>query len=135
MANGSNEKTTPSAAQGAAAAATRMKEQVSSATEEAKRRVSDATQAAVNKADQQRERVAIAFDKTAATLQQHRDKLPDAAQTAANKLQFTADYLHEHDVNAMAEDVKILIRRHPGTAVGAAALFGFVLAFSLRRKR
>lgn len=134
MANGSNEKTTQSAAQGAANAATRMKEQVSSATEEAKRRVSDAAQAAVNKADQQRERVAIAFDKTAATLQQHRDKLPDAAQTAA-ELQFTADYLHEHDVNAMAEDVKILIRRHPGTAVGAAALFGFVLAFSLRRKR
>jgi ElaB/YqjD/DUF883 family membrane-anchored ribosome-binding protein len=128
-----------STVQGAAAAAARMKEQAATATEEAKRRASEAADAAANKADQQRERVAIAFDKTAAALHQHRDKLPDAAQsaalTAADKLQTTADYLHEHDAAAMAEDVKEFVRRHPGPMLGAAAFAGFMFAVMLRRRR
>lgn len=136
--DGESEKSR-STVQGAAAAAVRAKEQAAIATEETKRRASEAAETAVNKADQQRERVAIAFYKGAATLQQHRDKLPDAAQnaaqTAADKLQATADYLHEHDTAAMAEDVKELIRRHPGPMLGAAAFTGFMLAMMLRRRR
>ncbi len=130
-----SEKSRSSVQAGAAAATARVKEQAANVTEEAKRKANEAAESAANKTDQQRERVAIAFDKTAATLQQHRDKLPDAAQTAAQKLQATADYLHEHDAAAMAEDVKELIRRHPGPMLGAAAFGGFMLAIMLRRRR
>lgn len=132
MASELSEKST---LQGAAAAAARMKEHAASATEEAKRKASETAQTAVNKADQQRERVAVAFDRTADALHQHRDKLPDAAQTAADKLQWTADYLHEHDAVGIAEDIKILVRRHPGVSIATAAFFGFVLAGLLRRRR
>ncbi|MGH9733394.1 MAG: hypothetical protein ACRD8A_02230 [Candidatus Acidiferrales bacterium] len=123
-----------STGQGGAAAA-RMKEQGANVAEETKRRATEAAQTAANKVDQQRERVAIAFDKTAAALQQHRDKLPDAAQTAADKIQSTADYLHEHDAAAMGEDLKELVRRHPGPMLGAAAFGGFMLAVMFRRRR
>lgn len=137
--DGESEKSRSTVQGAAGTAAVRAKEQAAIATEEAKRRASEAAETAVNKVDQQRERVAIAFDKGAATLQQQHDKLPDAAQnaarTAANKLQATADYLHEHDTAAMAEDVKELIRRHPGPMLGAAAFAGFMLAMMLRRRR
>lgn len=116
-----------------------MKEQAASATEEAKRQARDVAGTANNKADQQRDRVATAFDKPAAALQQHGDKLPDAtqnaAQTAADKLQATADYLHENYTAAMAEDVKEFIRRHPGPMIAAAAFAGFMFAVMLRRGR
>lgn len=137
--DGESEKNRSTVQGAAGTAAVRVKEQAAIATEEAKRRASEAAETVANKADQQRERVAIAFDKGAATLQQHRDKLPDAAQnaaqTAADKLQATADYLHEHNAAAMAEDVKELIRRHPGAMLGAAAFGGFLLAVMLRRRR
>lgn len=137
--DGESEKNRSTVQGAAGTAAVRAKEQVAAATEEAKRRASEAVESATSKVDQQRERVAIAFDKSAAAVQQHRDKLPDAAQNAAqaaaNKLQATADYLHEHDTAAMAEDVKELIRRHPGPMIGAAAFAGFMFAVMLRRRR
>jgi ElaB/YqjD/DUF883 family membrane-anchored ribosome-binding protein len=133
MDNESSERSNRSHLQTAAATAARMKRQVSDAAEEARHRAGDMAEAAANEIEEQREHAAVAFDKTAAALRQRGERLSDAAQAASERLHSTADYLHAHDANEMVEDLKELVRRHPGPAVAAAMIFGFVSAVFFKR--
>jgi len=55
-------------------------------------------------------------------------QLSEVAQTASDKIKAAADYLRETELTAMAEDVKEIVKRYPGWAIAAAAVFGFLLA-------
>jgi ElaB/YqjD/DUF883 family membrane-anchored ribosome-binding protein len=134
MDNQGNEKSR-SLSEGAAATAARLKKQVSDAAEDARNKAGDMAQTAADKIDEQRDRAAIAFDRTAASLHQRKQAFSDAAQATSDKLQATADYLHEHDARAIVEDLKELVRRHPGPAIATATIFGFAFASLFRRKR
>jgi ElaB/YqjD/DUF883 family membrane-anchored ribosome-binding protein len=128
MMSESNEKSIRSSYQAAAATAAKMKKQAADTAEDVKNKAADVAEAAANTIQEQRERVTSALDQTAYAIQERREKLANVAQTAADKLQSTADYLRDHNANAMAEDVKDLIRRHPGPWLAAAAFAGFMLA-------
>ncbi len=55
-------------------------------------------------------------------------RVASLAHGAAGKLNSTADYIREHDANAMFADVKTLVKNNPVPALLGAAALGFVLA-------
>jgi DNA-binding ferritin-like protein len=55
-------------------------------------------------------------------------QLSQVAQTATDKVKAAADYLRETELQAMAEDVKDIVKRYPGWTLAAAAALGFLLA-------
>ncbi len=74
----------------------------------------------------------------AASLHDRPERLPGGervarvAHDAADKITSTAEYIRGHHVDAMVEDVKALIKNHPGPALLVAAAIGLLLgkAFS-----
>lgn len=57
----------------------------------------------------------------------------DYARTASKSLQNTAAKLEQKSVEELGEDAREFVRKSPATAVGLAALAGFVLARIFRR--
>jgi ElaB/YqjD/DUF883 family membrane-anchored ribosome-binding protein len=55
-------------------------------------------------------------------------KYGDYARTAAKSVEDTADKLASKDYAELGEDVKTFVRKSPATALGIAAVTGFVLA-------
>jgi ElaB/YqjD/DUF883 family membrane-anchored ribosome-binding protein len=105
--------------------------------QEMKEQVADATRRTVAKVDAQREPAARALETTADRRRGGRDagisSLSRAASTTADKLQATADYIRENDVRAMMADIENVVRRHPGPALAAAAVAGFLVGRALSR--
>ena len=60
-------------------------------------------------------------------------KYGDYVRTASQKLQETADTLDRKSVEDLGEDAREMVRKSPATAVGLAALAGFILARLFRR--
>jgi ElaB/YqjD/DUF883 family membrane-anchored ribosome-binding protein len=133
-----------SASEGTTAA--KMKEQVAGKIDEVKEkarefsdRAAEAGRRATERVDAQREPAARTLEATASRVQERGDRIATAAsgaaRTTAEKLQATADYLREHDVHAMLNDAQDVVRRHPGQALAAAAVAGFLIgkAFSAGR--
>jgi len=118
---------------GGTGTAARMKEQVSDKAADIKEKVSDFGRKAVEKIDDSRQSAADALDQTASSLHSGGDKLSDAAHSAANRLEATADYVRQTDVKGMAADVGEFVKRYPGPALVAAAIFGFLVARGLSR--
>jgi ElaB/YqjD/DUF883 family membrane-anchored ribosome-binding protein len=58
-----------------------------------------------------------------------------AAQTAAEKLDATAQYLRTHDTNDLMSGMESWTRRNPGAALGGALAVGFLIGMSLSRDR
>lgn len=56
----------------------------------------------------------------------------DYARSAAKSIQGAATRLEEKDLNELGEDVRSFVRKSPGTALGIAAVAGFVIARLLR---
>ena len=91
-----------------------------------------------------RKTTAGALDEAAARLHSGADRFPGIAHSAADqisgvahktadKLEVAADYVRETDLKAMGEDLKHVVKRHPGPALAVAAVLGFIVARSLRR--
>lgn len=119
--------------------AARMKEQATEKIDqmkekagEMKDRVADASRKATDRIDAQREPAARTLENTAQRIRERGERVSgatsSAVQTTVDKLQATADYIREHDLNAMFEDVQDVVRRHPGPALAAAAVAGFLVA-------
>jgi len=58
----------------------------------------------------------------------------DYARTASRKLEETAQALDRKSVEEIGEDARQFVRKSPATAVGLAALAGFMLARLFRRR-
>lgn len=124
----SGKENSGSFSQGASATAARMKRQAVNTAEDVRVKAANAAQTAANKLQEQSDRMAATLDRAEWQLHDRRQRLAGAAQSTADKLQSVADYLHDHDTNAMAEDVKNMIRRSPGPWLIAAAVAGFMIA-------
>jgi ElaB/YqjD/DUF883 family membrane-anchored ribosome-binding protein len=116
-----------------AGTAARMQESVNEKATEVKDIAADYGRKAVDTINAQRGPTASALDQTASTLHEKGDKAATVAHRTADKIQATADYIREHDLEAMADDVGSLVRRYPGQSLAAAAIAGFVLARLMRR--
>jgi ElaB/YqjD/DUF883 family membrane-anchored ribosome-binding protein len=102
-----------------------------------KEQIANATRRAATKVDAQREPAARALENTADRLRGGIDagisKVSRAVSTTADKLQATGDYIRQNDVWAMMDDVKDMARRHPGPALVAAAVAGFLVGRAFSR--
>ena len=109
-----------------------MTEQVVERAGEMKEAVVDFGRSTVDSIDAHRRPAAVTLERTASALQQQSDRLTGAAQSAADTLRTTADYVRTHDMRAMGHDVRELVRRYPGPALVAATVFGFCVARAIR---
>ena len=61
------------------------------------------------------------------------ERYGDYARTASKSLQDTAEKLDAKSIEELGEDARQFVRKSPGTAVGLAALAGFLIARVLRK--
>jgi ElaB/YqjD/DUF883 family membrane-anchored ribosome-binding protein len=115
-----------------------LKDKVTETASKAKDKVADLGRSAAEKIDENRESAAGTLESAASTLHEKAVSLPGGetvaklAHTAADKLESTAGYVREHDVQSMITDVEDLVRRHPGQSLVAAATVGFLLGRMLK---
>lgn len=111
---------------------------VSAAVEQTKNKLTEFSTAAAGKIDQNRAVAASGLEGAAATLHQRADQLPGGekvthfAHSAADKLNATAGYVRQNDLNNMKSDVEALVRKNPGPSLLVAAALGFFIGRSLK---
>ena len=109
-------------------------DQASNAASQSQDTISGLGRTAADKIDGNRETAAGGLETVASTLNENADSLPGGekiasiAHSTADKLNATADYVREHDVNGMMADVERLVKANPGPALVAAAVLGFLVA-------
>jgi ElaB/YqjD/DUF883 family membrane-anchored ribosome-binding protein len=113
--------------------ATRMKKTISHKAAEAKDTVNEFGRLAADRLDESRESAARALEKTSTSLHSGTDQFSDAGHYAADRLQATADYVRETDLEGIFEDLQNFVRRHPAQALAGAAILGFLVARRLSR--
>jgi len=110
-----------------------IKRNVSNKAEQAKASFNDFKRKAHDKLDDSRKSTAKALDWTATNLHSRADKISGFTHSTADRLQHTAKYFRESDIDHIADDVEEAVKRHPGRSLAAAAILGFLIALSLRR--
>jgi len=108
-----------------------------------KDKISDFGRSAREKINENRDTAAGGLATAANVLHRNAENLPggpkvaNLAHSAADKLNSTAEYVREHDVDSMMADVERLVRRNPGATLAVAAALGFLVgrAFSGERNR
>jgi hypothetical protein len=101
--------------------------------------VSQAARSAVDAVDEGRVATADRLEETASAVRQRSESLPGGprvrqiAQTAADGLTTTADYVRTHDIKGLVDDVEAVVKNNPGPALLVAAAFGFLLARAMAR--
>lgn len=95
----------------------------------------DLGRSAEEKIDARREAAASGIDSAASALHNRAESLATGGQRAASfahgaadKLNSTAEYIRGHDLSAMFEDVKTVVKRNPAASLAGAAILGFILA-------
>ena len=110
-----------------------VSEKMSNAAGQVKDKVSDLGHTAADKIDKNRSAAAGGIEKAASALHEKADSLPGGekvtsiAHAAADKLNSTAEYVREHDVNKMMDDVEIVVKNNPGRSLLVAGAIGFLV--------
>ena len=112
--------------QGAGTAA-RMKQSAMEAAAEASEKISDLGRRTVDQLDSAREPIASTLDRTASTLHEKGDTAAKVAHFTADRVQSTADYVRQNDVQSMMGDVRDFASRYPGQCFAIAVGIGFLL--------
>ena len=124
---------TDDVAQDSQDAMTTLKDKVQDTASKAKEKVEEAGRNVQNKIDETRGPTAQKLEDAASALHEKADILPGGetvaglAHGAADKMQATADYVRQHDVQDMMADVETFVRKHPGQSLLAAAAVGFLI--------
>ena len=84
-------------------------------------------------ADQSRAAAADTMDTASSALDASGRRTARAAETAADALATSADYIREHDLSAMADDVLQVVKKNPGPALLGAAALGFLIGRAFSR--
>jgi ElaB/YqjD/DUF883 family membrane-anchored ribosome-binding protein len=111
----------------------RVKSAVSDTAEKAQDKVEEVGRTVQGNIDENRGPAADKLQDVASTLHEKADSLPggekvaNLAHSAADKVEATAEYVREHDVQDMMADVENFVRKHPGQSLVAAAAVGFLL--------
>ena len=98
-----------------------------------KSRAQEVGSRAAQRADQARVGAAAGLESVASTLHQQGDRVASAAHSAADAVNYGAEYLRDNDVQTMMSDLMEVIRRNPGPSLIGAAALGFMLGRALSR--
>ncbi len=112
---------------GGTGTAARMKETVKDAASQASGKIAELGRKTINQIDSTREPIANTLDKSASTLHETGDSAARAAHATAEKLQSTAKYVRQNDLQAMLGDIQELAKQYPGPCLAAAVGIGFLL--------
>jgi ElaB/YqjD/DUF883 family membrane-anchored ribosome-binding protein len=112
--------------------AARMKQTVKDTASQATGKISELGQKAVSQIDSTREPIANTLDRSASTLHETGDNAARAAHATADKLQSTARYVRQNDLQSMLGDIQDLATQHPGACLAAAVGVGFLLGRMFR---
>ena len=110
-----------------------ISDSVSDAMHQAKNKISDLGSAAADNLDQNRSAAATGLKSAASSLHENADGLPGGAKvsniahSAADKMSATADYVREHDISSMMNDVENIVKKNPGPTLFFAAVLGFLI--------
>jgi len=113
-----------------------VKEKLTGAASQVRDTAQEYGKAAADNIDRNVRNAAGALQSTASTIRSQAGgsgKVSDMAQTAAEKLDHTADYLQNFDTRQMLIQVEDWTRRNPGIAIVSAAAVGFLIGMSLKR--
>lgn len=119
-------------------AAADVKDQVAESATKAKDKVQEAGRNVQSKIDETRTPAADKLQSAASALHEKAGSLPGGetvaglAHGAADRMQATADYVRDHDVQRMTADVEAFVRRRPGQSLLAAAAVGFLIGRAFR---
>jgi methyl-accepting chemotaxis protein len=113
--------------------AARMKRNIADTAQDAKETLNEIGRKTADRIEHSRESTANALERTATSLHSGAEQVSEFTHSAANRLQNTADYLREKDLDRMAEDLRGIVKRYPGRSLAAAAILGFLIARGLRR--
>ena len=131
MDNPYDQGNTGGASEGAGTAA-RMKQTVQDAASQATSKIADLGRKTVSQIDSTREPIANTLDKSASSIHETGDSAARAAHATAEKLQSTASYVRQNDVQAMVSDITSLAKQYPGQCLAVAVGIGFLLGRYLR---
>lgn len=112
--------------------AARIKQTVVDAATQASGKIADLGRKTVSQIDSSREPIANTLDKSASSLHQTGDSAARAAHATADKLESTAKYVRQNDLQAMVSDITDLAKQYPGPCLAAAVGVGFLLGRLLR---
>jgi ElaB/YqjD/DUF883 family membrane-anchored ribosome-binding protein len=119
---------------GGTGTAARMKQTVMDAASQATGKIAELGRKTVEQIDSTREPIANTLDKSATTLHESGDSAARVAHATAEKLQSTARYVRQNDLQAMFGDIKDLAKEYPGPCLAAAVGVGFLLGRLFRSK-
>lgn len=123
----------------ASEAAHSVRERASEIAVQAKEKVQGSGKAVRSYIDDKRQPAANALDRTASGIRDRSDRSVNAVVNATNrsaeKLEKTAEYLRSHDAEAMLDDTKTLVKRHPTQSMIVAVALGFLLGRALTHNR
>lgn len=114
--------------------ASNISDRVSDAVEQTKSKLTEFGSAAADKFEENRVAAASGLEGAAESLHEKADRLPGGAKvtnfahSAADKLNATAGFVREHDLEGMMTDVEDLVKKNPGPSLLVAAGLGFLLA-------
>lgn len=127
----------PSTGQSSGSTLGSVKEKLTDAASQVRDTASQYGNAAADNIDRNVRSAAGALESTASTLRSQAGNAPgkvsDMAQTAATKLDSTAQYLREFDTREVLTHLEDWTRRNPGIAIFSAAAVGFLIGMSLKR--
>lgn len=90
-----------------------------------------------SEAEQLRASAAGGMETAASTLREKAEfgtgRVASAAHSAADAISTSADYIREHDLSEMVEDLRDMVKANPGPALLCAAALGFLLGRAFAR--
>jgi len=109
-----------------------LKETVAGLTDKVKGKASEVTQKVNETIDEQRQATASTLRSAATTVYTEAERLPgerikSIAQGAAEKIDETSEYIRQHNLPAVVDDVTQLVTRYPGRTIVVSLAIGFLL--------
>lgn len=111
-------------------------ETLSNVTSQVKEKASDLGRMAADKIDGNRDAAAGGLEGAAKKIHESADALPggktvtSVAHKTADTLNSTADYIRQHDMDSMVQDLQRIVKNNPGPALFGAAVLGFLVGRS-----
>lgn len=88
---------------------------------------------AARKTEQARSRAAEGLDSAARSMHAGGERVAGAVHTAADALSSSAQYMREHELRDMLDDMLEVVRSNPGAALLGAAALGFLIGRAMTR--
>lgn len=100
---------------------------IAEGVQQTKDKAAKAVRNLVGTLDSQRERVADGLSKTASAVQHSGERVAGLAESAAESLGSTSDYLRRNGLGSIMSDTFKAVRKNPASLLLAAVILGFAL--------